>query len=69
MMYADVDKAGRISLMEMSAIDRETLLDALAGHLEGLQATIDLIQGNEYTFQQKESAERLIHVLRHVSDQ
>ena len=69
MMYADVDKAGRISLMEMSAIDRETLLDALADHLEGLQATIDLIEGNDYTLQSKESAERLIHVLRHVSDQ
>lgn len=67
-MYADVDKAGRISLMEMSAIDRETLLDALTGHLEGLQATIDLIEGNDYTLQSKESAERLIHVLRQVSD-
>lgn len=67
-MYADVDKAGRISLMEMSAIDRETLLDALTGYLEGLQATIDLIEGNDYTLQSKESAERLIHVLRQVSD-
>lgn len=68
MMYADVDKAGRISLMEMSAIDREILLDALTGYLEGLQATIDLIEGNDYTLQSKESAERLIHVLRQVSD-
>lgn len=67
-MYADVDKAGRISLMEMSAIDRETLLDALTVHLEGLQATIDLIEGNDYTLQSKESAEMLIHVLRQVSD-
>ena len=67
-MYADVDKAGRISLMEMSAIDRETLLDALTGYLEGLQATIDLIEGNDYTLQSKESAEMLIHVLRQVSD-
>ena len=67
-MYADVDKAGRISLMEMSAIDRETLLDALTGYLEGLQATIDLIEGNDYTLLSKESAERLIHVLRQVSD-
>ena len=67
-MYADVDKAGRISLMEMSTIDRETLLDALTSYLEGLQATIDLIEGNDYTSQSKESAERLIHVLRQVSD-
>lgn len=67
-MYADVDKAGRISLMEMSAIDRETLLDSLTGYLEGLQATIDLIEGNDYILQSKESAERLIHVLRQVSD-
>ena len=67
-MYADVDKAGRISLMEMSAIDRETLLDALTGYFEGLQATIDLIEGNDYTLQSKESAEMLIHVLRQVSD-
>ena len=67
-MYADVDKAGRISLMEMSAIDGETLLDALTGYFEGLQATIDLIEGNDYTLKSKESAERLIHVLRQVSD-
>jgi hypothetical protein len=65
-MYADLDRRGLVSLFELDRNDTEALLEALKQYRETLQVFIDLIEGNEFTMQQKASCDKLILEIQHI---
>ena len=65
-MYADLDRRGLVSLFELDRNDTEALLEALKQYRETLQVFIDLIEGNEFTMQQKAACDKLILEIQHI---
>lgn len=65
-MYADTDRAGRISIFEMTSFEKDTLLEALERFSIILQDTVTLIEGNEFIHQQQEATDKMIHSLKHL---
>lgn len=55
-----------MSLFELDHNDTEALLEALKQYRETLQVFIDLIEGNEFTMQQKASCDKLITEVQHI---
>lgn len=66
-MYADIDSRGLVSLLELSTIDVNALMEAMVQYREKLQATIDLLGGNEYTWSAIASIDRMILELRQIT--
>ena len=56
-MYADIDSQGRFSLFELSPDELQTIQTALNEFNEYLEATIELIEGNDYIRHQKHNAD------------
>lgn len=51
-MYADTDRQGKHQLMDLNALEFCTIDAALERYIEYLEATKELIQGNDYTNEQ-----------------
>lgn len=65
-MYADIDSRGRYSIFELTPEELTTIQAALDGYNEYLEATIDLIEGNDYIRQQKFNTDRLLQVINNI---
>ena len=65
-MYADIDSQGRFSLFELSHDELQTIQTALNEFNEYLEATIELIEGNDYIRHQKHNADRLLQQIKHI---
>lgn len=65
-MYADIDSRGRYSIFELTPEELTTIQAALDGYNEYLEATIELIEGNDYIRQQKFNTDRLLQVINNI---
>ena len=68
-MYADIDSQGRFSLFELSPDELQTIQTALNEFNEYLEATIELIEGNDYIRHQKHNADRLLQQIKHIQNE
>lgn len=68
-MYADIDSQGIFSLFELSPDELQTIQTALNEFNEYLEATIELIEGNDYIWHQKQNTERLLQEIKYIQSQ